>query len=102
METKDSNCRACEEKNSNALPKSQIASFASDNNMTGALTASFGTAVDGKTAGKLGSHFGGKSSNNLIKPFSLLCLSSITIKSNSSRVKSPGVLMSSSMRSNST
>ena len=67
MKTKDSNCKACEEKNSNALPKSQIASFASDNNMTGALTASFGTAVDGGTAGKLGSHFGGKSSNDLMK-----------------------------------
>lgn len=67
MKTKDSNCKACEEKNSNALPKSQIASFASDNNMTGALTASFGTAVDGGTASKLGSHFGGKSSNDLMK-----------------------------------
>jgi hypothetical protein len=67
MKTKDSNCKACEEKNPNALPKSQIASFASNNNMTGALTASFGTAVDGGTAGKLGSHFGGKSSNNLMK-----------------------------------
>lgn len=67
MKTKDSNCKACEEKNPNALPKSQIASFASNNNMKGALTASFGTAVDGGTAGKLGSHFGGKSSNNLMK-----------------------------------
>ena len=67
MKTKDSNCKACEEKNSNALPKSQIASFASNNNMTGALSSSFGTAVDGGTAGKLGSHFGGKSANTLMK-----------------------------------
>ena len=67
MKTKDSNCKACEETNSNTLPKSQIASFASNNNMKGALTASFGTAVDGGTAGKLGSHFGGKSADNLMK-----------------------------------
>ncbi len=67
MAKKDSNCKACDEKNSNALPKSQIASFASDNNMTGALTASFGTAVDSGTASKLGTRFGSKSSTDLMK-----------------------------------
>tara|TARA_B100002019_G_C21274031_1_gene604101 strand:- start:5029 stop:7458 length:2430 start_codon:yes stop_codon:yes gene_type:complete len=67
MAKKDSNCKACDEKNSNALPKSQIASFASNNNMTGALTASFGTAVDSGTASKLGTRFGSKSSTDLMK-----------------------------------
>lgn len=66
MAKKDSNCKACE-KNSGSSSQSQIAGFASNNNMTGALTASFGMAVDGGTAGKLGSHFGGKSSGDLMK-----------------------------------
>ena len=66
MAKKDSNCKACE-KNSGSSSQSQISGFASNNNMTGALTASFGMAVDGGTAGKLGSHFGGKSSSDLMK-----------------------------------
>jgi len=66
MASKDSNCKACE-KNNGGSSQSQIAGFASNNNMTGALTASFGMAVDGGTAVKLGSHFGGKSSSDLMK-----------------------------------
>ena len=67
MATNDSNCKACEEKqNSNALPQKEIASYASSNNLTGALTASFGLAVDTGTAGKIGTRLGGKSSNQLM------------------------------------
>tara|TARA_B100001093_G_scaffold215047_1_gene206337 strand:+ start:3659 stop:6283 length:2625 start_codon:yes stop_codon:yes gene_type:complete len=68
MKTKDPNCKACEENNNpNTIPRSDIASFASNNNMTGALSASFGTAVDMGTAGKLGKRFGGKSPSVLMK-----------------------------------
>ena len=66
MAKKDSNCK-CDEKNSNALPKSQIASFASNNNMTGALTASFERRRRFRTASKLGTRFGSKSSTDLMK-----------------------------------
>ena len=65
---KDSNCKACDERSSNdALPSNDIANFASNGNMTGALTASFGMALDGGTAGKVGKRLGGKSPSDLMK-----------------------------------
>ena len=65
---KDSNCKACDERSSNdALPSNDIANFASNGNMTGALTASFGMALDGGTAGKVGNRLGGKSPSDLMK-----------------------------------
>lgn len=59
-----SNCKACE--NQNTLPQNQIASFASAGNLSGALTSSFGTAVDGGTASQLGSNLGGRSPSTLM------------------------------------
>ena len=50
MAKEDSNCKACEEKRNSSLPQRDVASFASNGNISGALTASFGLAVDPQTA----------------------------------------------------
>ena len=59
MTQKDSNCKACDEK-TNSLPQREIAGYASEGNLTGALTSAFSLGVDSGTAGKIGNRLGGK------------------------------------------
>ena len=65
MSANKTNCDACD-KNKDALPQRDIASFASDGNLSGALGASFGLAVDSGTAGKIGNRLGGTSPGKLM------------------------------------
>lgn len=67
MATNDSNCKACEKQNKNSLAEKDIASFAASNDLTGALSTSFGLAVDPGTATKLGTRLGNKPPDQLMK-----------------------------------
>jgi hypothetical protein len=66
MSKKTSDCKSCEENRNNSLPQRDVASYASSGNISGALTASFGLAVDPNTAGKLGTRLGGKPAGQLM------------------------------------
>lgn len=67
MNVNDPDCKGCEKQKNNSLPKHDVSAFAKKNDLTGALGASFGMAVDSNTAGKIATRLGGKSPNHLMK-----------------------------------
>lgn len=65
--TTTSNCKACEKQGNQNNISEDILGFGKSGNMTGALGASFGMALDTNTSNKVGLKLGGKSPSSLMK-----------------------------------